>query len=242
MISVTDDFKSAISAMGKQLRAYVTDGVDQINDTDDLRRIYIHQMGGLLKTTMRKLEFTYTGSHSYLGSTVNPFVGVVLPSDTIEYIDYGEFKVVSIEEDKVTDGIKAIAYDKMYEALIKFDLTPSYPLTLLVFLQAICTRLSWTLKTGTTFPNETLTIDSDLFLEQNVTFRYVLDRIAEASASMILFNTDNELEVRQVGTSLETLNSEKLMSLKVEDVFGAVDKVILAREPQADYIYQELSA
>ena len=248
MITVTDDFKTAIAQTGRQLLAKVEVEGDTISYDDDLRRLYIHSGGNLLKTAMRQLKFTYTGTHDVLGKVVEPYLGVVLPSDTTEYINYGEFTVVSIEEDKNRDGIEAVAYDKMHEALVEYDLSPSlskysgiapaYPVTVIELLEAICGALDWTLQTGTTFPNEDFEIISEGFLNQGVTFRYVLDRIAEATGSIILFNTDNELEVRQIGTSVAELNTEKLFSMKVENEFVA-ENIILAREPQGDYIMVE---
>lgn len=158
---------------------------------------------------------------------------------TPEYINHGAFKVVSIEHNQGTDEVKIKMYDRMFEALKKWDLEPTYPLTMLGLLQAICTELGWTLA-DTTFPNDDLSIASDLFTEPQLSYRAILDYIAEASASIIYFGADDELHVRQISdTVLETLTSENLMSLKVEPIYQELNSVVLSRQPQEDNIAQQ---
>lgn len=242
MITVSTDFKNAMKAPTKELKAYVTDGVTQVNEDDDLKSLKIVAESSLLRTVLRKAYAEYFGGHDYLNKNVNIGIGVVLPSTSTEYIDYGTFRVVKKEDVKETESIKIEMYDKMHDALIAWDLDPiyeiTYPATLLELLQAICTRLGWTLAT-TTFPNYTKTISSDVFTGVVKTYRDVLDMIAEASASIIFFNNDDELVVRQISHSSidETMSgNDVLNSMMVESVWGGVDSVVLARTPQEDNI------
>ena len=153
-----------------------------------------------------------------------------------EYIDYGQFKVVKQESNKGTDGVTVKMFDRMYDALIKYDLTPTYPITLTNFLQAICTRLGWTLGT-TTFPNSDLVINSELFSNQNLTYREILDKVAEAAGSIMYFNTSNQLVLRQISaTVVDALDKNTLNTLKVESQYGPVYSVVLSRQPQEDNI------
>lgn len=164
-----------------------------------------------------------------------------------EYIDFGSFKVISQETTKGGEETKIKMYDKMIESLVRYDLEPIYdvvyPCTLLEFLEAICTKLGWTLAT-TSFPNDDLVISSDLFTNQGyqcMTYRAVLDQIAEATASIIYFNNDNELVLRQVShdTELDTIDQHLLNSLKLETLYGEVNSVVLSRSPQEDNIVDQ---
>lgn len=159
-----------------------------------------------------------------------------------EYIDYGSFKVIEQENNQGNDVTEIKMFDKMYEALQQYDLEPIYdvvyPCTLLEFLEAICDRLDWTLGT-LSFPNDDLIIEEDLFSAQQLTFRTVLDKIAEASGSIIYFDVDDELKVRQISDGdsvLETLDSSDLQTLKVESHYGPINALVLSRSPQEDNI------
>lgn len=246
MISVSEDFKTAVKAVTKEIKAFISDG-DPIYGSDDLQSLRITAQTSILKTLMRSAEAVYLGSHSYLDTDVKLGIGVVLGDTSTEYIDYGTFKVVSQEEDKATEGTKIKMYDKMYEALITFDLDPVYdiiyPCSLLEFLQAICTRLGWVLATDE-FTNDDLEIGEDLFLNQNVSFRFVLDQIAEATGCIIYFDVNDELTLKEIDFDdpLETLDggvTGVLNSLKVESKFGEINSVVLSRMPQEDNIAEQ---
>lgn len=239
MYTITDNFKTAIRGSARQVRARILNGEDIIADTDDLQSLEIISDGSLCRTVMRQAKCVYFGDHNMLGNWVSPEVGVVLPNATTEYINYGGFKVVEVTED--IGGLTSTAklYDRMYEALQPYALTPTYPITLLQLLQAICTELGWTLAT-TTFANSTISIERELFTESQLTYRQVLDMIAEASGTIIFFNKDDELELKTISDSvLETLTTGDLISLKLETMYGELNSVVLSRQPQEDNIVQK---
>lgn len=239
MRTVSNDFKTAIKTAGKQLKAYLTDGSDQITESDDLQLLKIISEGSLCRTVMREAQATFFGSHAYLDSYVNIGIGVILPDTSTEYIDYGAFKVVEQNYNKAVSSTTIKAYDRMYEALQEFAITPTYPITMANMVQAICTELGWTLASST-FPNSTLEIASDLFTAQKMTYRDVLNQIAEASGSIIYFNEDDELAFRQIAdTVLETLTTDDVNSLRIESVYGELNSVVLSRQPQEDNILQK---
>jgi len=236
MRTVSADFKTAIKTAGRQLKAYITDSVDEITEADDLQSFSIVAEGSLCRTVMRQASAVYCGNHSYLDDYVNLGVGVVLPSTSTEYLDYGAFKVVEVTQDVASGITTAKLYDRMYEALQKYELEPSYPITTFELVESICTELGWTLAV-TSFPNDDISITSDIFENSDFNYRDVLNMIAEASGSIILFDEDDELTFKQVsGTVLETLTSSNLMSLKLEPVYGELNSVVLSRSPQEDNI------
>lgn len=247
MITVSSDFKDAVKAPTKQIKAYLVDNEvypTEITESDDLKSVIITQESSLLHTVMRKAEVIHFGNHNFLDKYVNLGLGVVLPDTSTEYIDYGSFKVVERETIKGSNEVKLKLFDKMYESLIAWDLDPiydrTYPCTLLQLLEAICDRLGWTLGT-TTFPNYDLEITSDVFTGVVNTYRQVLEMIAEASASTIFFDVDNELKVVPIEktTSLETLDKDILDTLTVETKFGEINSLVLSRMPQEDNILQK---
>lgn len=335
MIGVTDAFKSAIRLDGRRIKAYLTDGVDEITEADDLQGLEMVSDGTLCGTVMRQAKATYFGTHTYLDNYVNLGIGCLLEdsiskgaftvtianpavvtltahglitgykvklatdgalptgltagtvyyvvkvndntfnlaatydnamagvkiatsgtqsgthtltylptalSDTPEYIDYGAFKVVEVTQDMASGVTTAKLYDRMYEALQQYALAPTYPITVLQLVQAICTELGWTLAT-TTFANSTLSIGSELFSESKLTYRQVLNQVAEASGSIMFFNSDDELEIRAItGTVEETLTTNDLITLKLEPIYQELNSVVLSRMPQEDNIAQQDAA
>lgn len=240
MIAVTSGFKTAMKTSGRSMKAYLNFGDGgTITESDDLQTLSMVSEGGLCRTVMRKATATYFGTHDYLDSIASIGIGVVLPNTTTEYIDYGHFKVVEVEQNIASGVSTAKMYDKMYDAMQRFAITPTYPLTAVQLVQAICSELGWTLAT-TTFTNSTIPIASDLFTEPQMTYRDVLNQIAEASGSIIYFDTDNELVIRTIGASvLETLTLGDMMSLVLEPVYGELNSVVLSRMPQEDNIVQK---
>jgi hypothetical protein len=125
----------------------------------------------------------------------------------------------------------------MYESLRKYEyVTGNYPMSLLAFLQAVCDKLGWTLAT-TSFLNDDLEIDADPFVLLNdITFRQVLEQIAEATCTVMYFDKDDELVLKTAsGSSDDTLAAADLFRLNVKPIWGPVDSVVIARIPSPVY-------
>jgi hypothetical protein len=240
MIAVSTNLKTAVRQPAKQVKAYINDSGTLITESDDLQSLKITSSGEMLKSIMRTAEATFFGNHNLLDKYVNLGLGIILADLTTEYVDYGKFKITKYETNEGNDSIKVTMYDKMYEALQKYDLEPIYdlvfPCTLLELLQAICDRFSWTLASSS-FPNYSLEISDDIFSGLGLSFRNVIDQIAEASGSIIYFDINDELTVRQLSNvSQETVDKNDLFSLKLESKFGGINSVVLSRQPQEDNI------
>lgn len=247
MISVSNDFKNAVKASTKQIKAYIVDNEiypDEITESDDLQSVILKGESSLLRTVMRYGEAVYFGNHDYLSKYINVGLGVVLPDTTTEFIDYGSFRVTSQEYNKANDTIKIKFFDKMYESLIAWDLDPiydrTYPCTLKQLLEAICDRLGWTLK-STTFPNDGTTVNNDPFTNVITTYREALDQIAEMAGSIIYFDVDNELVVTPIAkdTPLEELTPALMNTLTLEEKYGEINSVVLSRQPTEDNILEK---
>jgi hypothetical protein len=182
-------------------------------------------------------RITTTGSQSGT-HTVTYYSGQL--SETIEYIDYGTFEIVEVQKNEGSLETDFKAYDLMYKSLAPYGLSLDFstPQTLLQILQAICTELGWTLAT-TSFVNDDIEYTNDVFAGIGLSYREVLEDIAEASGTMIMFNTEDELELREFGGSVvDTLTSDDLLDSSTEGLYGELNQLSLSRMPQEDNIVE----
>lgn len=247
MINVSNDFKTEVKKSAKQIKAYIKDQETyptELTEVDGLKSIVITQETSLLHTVMRQVDIKHFGTHNFLDQYINVGLGVVLPDTSTEYIDYGSFKIIERKIEKDKDYTTLKGYDKMIESLIKWDLDPiydiTYPATVKELLEAICTRLGWTLK-STTFPHHDTEIEGDEFTGVVETYRDVLEMIAEVTGSIIYFDVDDELVVAQVShdTPLDTLSADDLNTLDIKAKWGEINSVVLSRTPAEDNILQK---
>lgn len=155
-----------------------------------------------------------------------------------EYIDYGAFKVVEVKPSIGKNFTQLQLFDKMFESLKPYGLPYlEYPITLKVYLEAICTELGWTLGT-TSFHNDDLIVEADLFSFRTFTFRQVLEQIAETAGVMMYFDIDDTLKLRGVGSAvLEAIAVEDLKELTLQSEWGILNSLVLSRDPIGDFIY-----
>lgn len=241
MITVSEAFKIAMKAPTRQMVAYLADGVNNdLNDKKDLLSVSIKWEGGFLQSVMREAKATYMGDYNLLDKYVDIAIGVVLADDSIEYIDYGAFKVVEAKYDKATDETSIKMYDKMYEFLQPYESTGfTYPATPTTLLQELATKLGISHSIGS-IGNATREFD-DVFDTLGLSYRNVLDQVCEATGSVAYINTNDELVVHKISATMkEELDKNVLNSLEVESPFGPITTVVLSRQPQEDNILQNL--
>lgn len=208
---------------------------------EDVVSVNPHYDGALFLSVMKVLDLEMVGEHSLKGHLIsNLRIGARVGSGEYDYINLGEYIVKECEYDVATKSTKCECYDKMLESMIPYDLefdydVPSDPITVGVYLQRICDRLDWTLKT-TTFCNSSVQIDDEKF-DRSSTYRDVLDQIAQVAGGMIAFKIDGGLYVIYPTESGETIDESNLKSLTIGEKFGPVNSIVLARTPQEDNIY-----
>jgi hypothetical protein len=162
---------------------------------------------------------------------------------TIEYVSYGSFKVVETAIDDGSTETSFKAYDKMYEALKVYALSLDFSagLAILEVLQAICTELGWTLGAAS-FVNDTISFDSDPFTDQGLTYRDVLEDIAEASGTIAMFNEDDELILKARDVVVDTLTGDDLMASKFEPEWAELNSVVLSRVEVDNIVEQDATS
>lgn len=230
-------WKDSITAYGKELEAEVI-----INGTtytaEDVVSVNPHYNGSLYSSVMKELDLEMMGKHSLKGQTISSLrIGARAGSGAYDYIGFGSYIVKEAEYDVATKSTKCECYDKMLMAMIPYDITFEYPLTVGAYLQGICDRFEWELATPT-FCNSDVEIDEEKF-DDSYTFRDALDQIAQVSGGIIAFKNDGKLYVIYPTESGETIDESNLKSLVIGEKYGPVNSLVLARTPQEDNIYRQ---
>lgn len=139
MITVSNDFKTAMKQPIKEIQAYLDYGDDIIRDSDDLISYKISCDSGMCKSAMRKLEAKYLGNHNLLGKWVRAVYGVRLADGSFEFLDYGSFLVTELTVTKDTETTNIVAYDKMVNAMTPYaKLNIEYPVSLIDYTRVLC--------------------------------------------------------------------------------------------------------
>ena len=261
-------FKEAIQEYGKEISASFTCGGVSYG-SEDIISMNPHYEGSLLRSVMKCLDIELKssaigGSEAIAGIAVagesvagvsdvgdasiiyTPRFGVKAPNDTdYSYIEYGTYIVKEKKHDEEQDTVLLECYDLMIQAMVPYDLIMGYPekdsgetstITVKGLLDAICSRFGWN-KKYTTFTNSDKVIDEEKY-DAGYTFRDVLDEIAQVAAGMIAFVGD-QLDVIYPTNSGETIDSSNLKTLKMGELYGPVNSLVLARSPQEDNIFRQ---
>lgn len=121
-----------------------------------------------------------------INTWVNVKIGVMV-DDVFEYMDFGDYYIIESKYNADTQTYTLSAYDKMIESMIPYDLNIPYPTTIEGLLIAIYGRLGWDYEI-TSFVNQDKVLTNDLFSNQDLTFRDVLDDICEVIVGNIGFD------------------------------------------------------
>ena len=254
MISVSNDFKTAMTQPIKEIQAFINADEMSIRDEDDLISFKVSGDGGLCKSVMRKLDAKYLGEHNLLGKWVTAGFGVKLPSGAYEYINYGSFLVSEFTVTKDTGITEIVAYDKMINAMIPYEkLDVEYPIDLYTYTQKLCEAC------GLELGNASFPVNGDFQIKQElwenidgITYRDIFVQIAQATASTCIIGNDNKVYFKTInkgatsssaiigqiklgqdklGGATETLTYDNMFKLKLEDKYGAINSVVIGRDP-----------
>lgn len=222
-----------VRASSKQTTAEFTYGVTTVAGDDDLISIKVQVDGFIYRTGMAQCTLKYIGSHDILDEVVIVKGGLT----GYALLDYGKFIITEVTEDSAT-GIKtAKGFDRMYLTTVAYDITPSYPITLGDLVDDIATELGIVVAT-TSFFNDDFSLSADVFENSGLSYRGVLDMIAECAGAFIMFNDDGELEIRQT-TANDAIASSDMIEFKIDPVWGQLNSLVLARLPQEDNIIEQ---
>ena len=193
--------------------------------------------GNLFKTIMRQIEITVKNAGELKDKNVNFQYGIYINNE-FEYVDLGDFYIKDIEDNKGKSEMVVTGYDKMINFMKTFkqsDLQLTYPCTMLELIQKMCEVCGVELY-STNFFNSDLEVDEDYFTVQELTYRDVLDKVAESTETTI-FIKDNKLYLHKLTDSpVEKLDASYLTGLTIKEKFGPVNALVLGRGDVEDNI------
>jgi len=238
MKQVTENFKNNIKTYGRQFDFEIkVNDVDISND--DVNYIKPSFNSNLFKTIMHQIEIDSKNKIS-LKSKIKIKAGVKVNEPDYEYINYNTCIVNSSEKQEDTMSYKILAYDKMIESMIDYDLNILEKITLRDYLIRICERLGWnTDNIPNSFINSDKLVDPRLHIGIGYTFRDVLDEIATISCSFLLFKEDNFYLLYPIDTN-QNIDNEYLDEDNVtigEKYF--INSLIFSRAEESDNIYRK---
>lgn len=243
----TNGYKTAIKSYGRELDSkiiYELNGDSVELGMEELNSITPHYEGGILKSVMKQLEVD-SNVDIPTGTEINYQFGLKV-GNSYEYLNFGNYIVYSSEKQEDTRSWKIVCYDKMLYAMKNYEnVTYTFPLTIRDYIDEICNTLGLTFaNSNDIFPNYDKELTQDMFLDANgaflgYTFRDVLDQLAEATASTICINEDDELEIRYINNTNDTIDEEFFKDINVNfgEKYGPVNSIVLSRSAGADNIY-----
>ena len=190
MKDITNQFKDDIRTYGRQFDFKFKVNKEDI-DNDFINCIKPSFNTKLFKTVMHKVEVDSKYDIDKK-SKINIQIGVKVNENSYQYVNYNTYYVKNSERQEDTSSYIIVAYDKMLESMIDYDLELSEKIKLKDYLIKICQRLGWnTNNIPAAFINSEKLIDPNLHRGVNYTFRDALDEIATISCSFLLFIEDS---------------------------------------------------
>lgn len=193
--------------------------------------------GSLFKTIMKQIEITVKNAGELKDKNVNFQYGLYVNND-YEYIDLGDYYIKDIEDDKGKKELVVTGYDKMIHFMKTFkqsDLQLTYPCTMLALIQKMCEVCGVELY-STDFFHSDLQVDEDYFTAQELTYRDVLEKVAQSTLTTI-FIKDNKLYLHKLAnTSVEKMDTSFLSGLTIKEKFGPLNALVLGRGSVEDNI------
>lgn len=243
----TSGLKTNISTMGRDLDSKITyelNGETIELGSDELNSISPHYKADILKSVMKQLDLD-SKIDIPIGTEINYQFGVKV-NGQYEYLDYGNYIVYSSERQEDLRSYKITCYDKMLLSMKDYeDMSITYPISLRNYLSEICDYLGITFANiSDNFANYNRTIQNELYLDSEgnslgYTFRDVLDEIAQATGSTICINEDDELEIRYITETNDTIDEDFFKNINVNfgEKYGPINSIVLSRGGGADNVY-----
>lgn len=175
---VSDNYKTAIT-FPRQITAKIYVDNTEIEESN-INNINYSFNSDLFKTIMQVVKID-TDIAIQQNKTINPHFGLKVNGE-YEYVDFGNFKVYTTENNKDTNSYQITCYDKMIESMIDYNLEIPSGTTIRDVWIMIFNALEWDTSTiPTSFINSTKTIETDPWVGYDLTFRDVLDELCTIS-------------------------------------------------------------
>ena len=234
----TSSFKEQIKLIGKEIDSRITFG-DTVLGKNDLNAVTLSYQGAILKSVMKQLDID-SNVEIPLGTNLKYEFGLKVNGE-YEYINYGNYVVYSIEKQEDMNSYKITCYDKLLFSMLDYVKLPiTYPISIRDYINTISTILGLKFANkNDVFANYDKQIQADLYDGLGYTFRDVLDELAQVTASTICLNENDELEIRYITETSDTIDEEFLKNVNVNfgEKFGPVNTIVLSRSANSDNVY-----
>ena len=240
-------FKNQIKLFGRELDSKITYTID--NEVvelgaKDLNSITPFYEGAILKSVMKQLTID-SNVEIPVETVINYQFGVKV-NGSYEYLDFGNYIVFKSEKKEDTNSWQITCYDKMLYSMVDYqNMGLTYPISIRDYLTAICTHLGLTFANeNDIFPNYDKEIQNELYLDMegnslDYTFRDVLDEISQVVAGTICINNNDELEIRYVNDTEDTITAEYLKDVNVKfgEKYGPINSIVISRAAESDNVF-----
>ncbi len=239
----TTAFKEQIKEMGRELDSIITFG-DTVLGAEELNAVTPSFQGAILKSVMKQLDID-SNVPIPVGTILNYKFGVKVNGE-YEYLDFGNYIVKDVEKQEDTMSYKITCYDKMLFTMQDYVKMPiTYPITIRDYINSLCLFLGISFaNNGTSFVNFNKKIDHELYLDVSgnsigYTFRDVFDELAQVTASTICINDNDQLEIRYIRDTYDTIDEEFLKNVNVNfgEKYGKINSIVLSRSGESDNVY-----
>lgn len=238
----TSGFKEQIKTLGRELDIKITYTINNetiVLTSEDINNLSLHYDGNILRSVMKTLEID-----SNLNIPVNVIINLKIGlkvNGEYEYLNYGNYVVYASDKQEDVNSYMITCYDKMLYSMKNYEnLNIEYPITINNFINSICTKLGLTFSNyNSEYANCDKEIEKELYLDLNYTYRDVLDELAQVTASTICINNNDELEIRYINNTNDTIDEEyfKDINVKFGKKYGPINSVVLSRSAESDNVY-----
>lgn len=238
MRNVNQNFKLDIKEYGRQLDAIITYGNTRI-EREDLNSINPCLEGSLFKTAMHYFEIDSNVAIPK-DTMINIQIGVKFNRASYSYVEFNQYKVVSCEIQEDTESYRILAYDKIVDSMIDFDLEIQERLTVRNYLIRIFNRLGWsTNNIPASFINSGKYIEPGIHWNIGYSFRDVLDEISTITGASICA-IDGVPTIKYITETNEVVNEEYICSenATIKDRFF-INSLVFSRAEESDNIYRK---
>ena len=191
----------------------------------------------LFKTIMKQIEITVKNAAELKDKNVNFQYGIYV-NNQFEYIDLGDYYIKDVENDKGKTELVVTGYDKMIHFMKTFkqsELQLTYPCTMLALIQKMCEVCGVELYSANFF-NSDLEVDEDYFTAQELTYRDVLEKIAQSTLTTIFIKSNKLYLHKLVDSPVEKVDASYLTGLTIKEKFGPVNALVLGRGDVEDNV------
>lgn len=232
MIEVNNDFKLRTKKIKKQDVKLTID-----NERFQAKKTAYSFDGTLFKTIMKQVEITDKAANQLKDKDINFKYGLYI-NDAFQYVDLGNFYIKDMEDDKKKEEITVIGYDRMIRFMKTFkqsELQLTYPCTIIRLVQKMCEVCEVGLY-STNFFNSDLTVAEDFFTNQEITYRDVLEKIAETTLTTVFIKENKLYFCKSSNVVVQRLDKSYISNLVVKEKFGPLNALVLGRGSTEDNI------